>query len=76
MRDKNFGYWLRKQMNEIERSHEWLYRKVGTSSGAVNRWCNGCSPSLYIVIKILKVLSVQKGCTQGKLYEDYLEYQK
>ena len=76
MQERNFGYWLRRQMYEIGKSHEWLYRRVDTGTGAVNRWCNGCAPNFYVVVKILKVLAVQKGCSSKKLYQDYLEYQR
>ena len=76
MRERNFGNWLRKQMYEIDRSHEWLYRRVNVSTGAVNRWTTGDAPNLYIVLKILKVLAVQKGCTCGEVFQDYLEYQR
>jgi hypothetical protein len=74
MRERNFGNFVRKQLDDIERSNEWLYRRTKIGTGAINRWCNGQEPTLGNSIKIFKVLANQKQTTKLDVIEQYLEY--
>ena len=76
MRQRNFGTWLRKELYDLERSCEWLYRKVGCSTGSINRWSTDVDIGFTTSMKIFRVIANQKQTTQIKVIEEYLEYVK
>ena len=74
MRERNFGTWLRKELHDMERSNEWLYRRVGIATGSINRWSSGMETSLGTSMKIFRLIANQKQTTRIKVIEQYLEY--
>jgi|TARA_R100001129_G_scaffold175130_1_gene147960 hypothetical protein len=74
MREKNIGYWIRNQLNQMDRSCEWLYRRTGIATGSVNRWCKGSEPSTSTFITICKVFSRNQNKPIWDVFTDYVEY--
>tara|TARA_R100001463_G_scaffold16452_3_gene42641 strand:+ start:665 stop:904 length:240 start_codon:yes stop_codon:yes gene_type:complete len=74
MNNRNFGTFVRKQLNDIDRSNEWLYRRTGIGTGAVNRWCDGQEPTLSNSINVFVYLANQKQTTLLRMTEMYYIY--
>ena len=74
MREKNIGYWVRAQLNQMDRSCEWLYRRTGIATGSINRWCKGSEPSTSTFISICKVFSRNQNTPIWDVFTDYVEY--
>ena len=71
---RNYGDWVRVQLNIIDRSPEWLYRRTKIGTGAVNRWCKGDQPRLDIFIKVCLVLGKAQNRRLNGMIRDCIEY--
>jgi hypothetical protein len=71
---RNIGYWIRAQLNEMDRSCEWLYRKTGIATGSINRWCKGSEPSTSTFISICWAFSKAQNKPIWDVFIDYIEY--
>ena len=54
----NFGKWIYRKLNQMDRRQAWLIKRAGLSGGSIQRWAEkGQQPRLDTYLEVCKAIA-------------------
>ena len=57
----NFGEWVRREVNSMDKSIAWLLKEINASPSIANKWRKGTQPKTEYFLKVCCIISREKG---------------